>query len=229
MGGAVARSVARAMDEADAPGDRTDAAGDDANDDANDEASDEVLALRAGGGERAAFEALVERHFDAIHAACWRISGEGADDLAQDVCERLPRALRSYRGEARFSTWLHRLVVNASRDAWRRRQSYGRALDGWAEVEPMRMAEAGQARERASWLRGAMRGLSQPLRETVALVLGEDMTHADAADVLGVGEGTVSWRMSEVRRVLRARAREDGEIAGETRGKAARKGKAKGR
>ena len=183
-----------------------------------DGASDEALALAAGRGDVSAFEALVERHFDAIHASCWRIAGEGADDLAQDVCERLPRALRSFRGEARFTTWLHRLVVNASRDAWRRRQSYGRALDGWAQMEPMRMAERAETRERMRWLANAMACLAAPMRETVALVLGEDMTHADAAEVLGVREGTVSWRMGEVRRVLRDVAREDGEIVdGETK------------
>ena len=199
MGGAAARSEAGAQGEA----------GFDARAD-----GDEALALRAGAGDRAAFEALVERHFDAIHALAWRIAGEGADDLAQDVCERLPRALRSFRGDARFATWLHRLVVNAARDAWRRRQSYGRALEGWAEVEPMRAADAAEKRERSGWLARAMSALTPTQRETVALVLGEGMTHAAAADALGVGEGTVSWRMGEARRTLRALARKDGEIAG---------------
>ena len=208
MGGAVARMAARVIDDAEPlPGgivaEWTDAA------------SDETLALRAGSGDRAAFEALVERHFDPIHALCWRLAGEGADDLAQDVCERLPRALRSFRGEARFTTWLHRLVVNAARDAWRRRESYGRALTGWAQAELMRAADADEASARARWLAGAMGSLSPGLRETVALVLGEDMTHAAAAEVLGVGEGTVSWRMGEVRRALKARAVEDGEVVGE--------------
>ena len=204
MGGA----VAQAMDEA-APVEPDGS-------EWTDRASDEALALRAGAGDRAAFEALIERPFEAIHALAWRISGEGADDLAQDVCVRLPRALRSYRGDARFATWLHRLVVNASRDAWRRRQSYGRALEGWAETEPMRAAEVHETRERMGWLAGAMASLSAPLRETVALVLGEDMTHRAAADALGVGEGTVSWRMSEVRRVLGRRAREEGEVVDAT-------------
>ena len=193
MGGAVAQ-----VDGADAAG--TTGAG-------VADASDEALALAAGRSDAAAFDALVTRHFDGVHALAWRIAGEGADDLAQDVCERLPRLLRSYRGEARFTTWLHRVVVNASRDTWRRRAAHGRAVEGWAEAEPLRLAEVAETRERLGWLAGAMGSLSGSLRETVALVLGQDMTHAQAAEVLEIGEGTVSWRMSEVRRALKARAR----------------------
>ena len=49
----------------------------------------------------------------------------------------------------------------------------------------------------------------QELRDTVALVLGEEMTQAEAGLVLGVSEGTVAWRMSEVKKRLRAMAAED--------------------
>jgi len=51
--------------------------------------------------------------------------------------------------------------------------------------------------------------LSPELRETVALVLGEEMTQAEAGVVLGVSEGTIAWRMSEVKNRLRAMVRED--------------------
>ncbi len=45
---------------------------------------------------------------------------------------------------------------------------------------------------------------------TAALTLGEDMTHAQAADVLGVAEGTIAWRMSEIRKQLRGLAAQSG-------------------
>ena len=54
-----------------------------------------------------------------------------------------------------------------------------------------------------------MTRLSVELRDTVALVLGEEMTQAEAGLVLGVSEGTVAWRMSEVKKRLRAMAVED--------------------
>ena len=54
-----------------------------------------------------------------------------------------------------------------------------------------------------------MTRLSPELRDTVALVLGEEMTQGEAGQVLGVSEGTIAWRMSEVKKRLRAMARED--------------------
>ena len=55
-----------------------------------------------------------------------------------------------------------------------------------------------------------MTRLSPELRDTVALTLGEDLSQKDAAEVLGVSEGTVAWRMSEVKKRLREMARAEG-------------------
>ena len=55
----------------------------------------------------------------------------------------------------------------------------------------------------------AMTTMPQDLRETVALVLGEEMTHRQAAEVLDLSEGTISWRMSEVKKTLREIARKE--------------------
>ena len=54
-----------------------------------------------------------------------------------------------------------------------------------------------------------MRSLPEELRATVALTLGEDMTQKEAAEVMGVSEGTIAWRMSEVKKHLRAMAAEE--------------------
>ncbi len=59
------------------------------------------------------------------------------------------------------------------------------------------------------WLTTAMGCLNHDLRDTLALVL-DDMTHAQAADILGVSEGTISWRMSETKaRLKEFKAKED--------------------
>ena len=70
----------------------------------------------------------------------------------------------------------------------------------------MHRATAEEKTERMGWLARAMQRLSPDLRETVALVLGEDMTHAQAGQALGLSEGSVSWRMSEVKKELRLMA-----------------------
>jgi RNA polymerase sigma-70 factor (ECF subfamily) len=168
--------------------------------------SDEELARRAARGDRAAFAALLERHYDRLFAFAFRLLGARAEaeDLTQDICAALPAKLKGFRGEARFTTWLYRVAVNGAHDRRRRAASYGRATEGWGDWEIARRAEAEEAREAGDWLAGAMEALSDELRDTVALVLGEGLTQAEAAKVLDIGEGTVAWRMSEVKKRLRA-------------------------
>ncbi|MHA3914141.1 RNA polymerase sigma factor [Halovulum sp. GXIMD14793] len=173
--------------------------------------SDENLVRAAQGGDAAAFAALITRHYDLVYRLGFRVLGNQAEaeDLAQDICAALPGKLDSFRAEAKFTTWLHRIVLNAARDLIRHRATRAKAADGWGDVELMRRAEATQTRAELDWLTEAMQGLSDDLRETVALVLGEEMTHAAAAESLGVSEGTISWRMSEVKKALRAQAQEE--------------------
>ncbi len=67
---------------------------------------DERLALAAAAGDGAAFEALIERHYDRIHRLAWRWLGrsDGAEDVAQVVVIKLADAIRSFRGESAFAT-----------------------------------------------------------------------------------------------------------------------------
>ena len=175
------------------------------------EPSDSALVELARAGNAQGFGLLVARHYDRIYRLSWRILGNQAEaeDLAQDICAALPGKLDGYQSRARFTTWLHRVVVNAARDRLRRQAAHARAADGWGEVEVMRRAEAQQAAAEQAWLARAMEALAPELRETVALVLGEELNHAEAGAALGVSEGTVSWRMSKVREQLRALAQEE--------------------
>lgn len=170
-------------------------------------AEDEALAEAAGRGDRAAFAALVERHYDRIFRFAWRLTGarDRAEDLAQDVCAKLPGALRSYRAEARFSTWLYRVALNAARDGARRENARARAMAGYAAEAPLHAGDDG-AEDQAEWLARAMAALKPDLAETAALIVGEGLAQAEAAEALGVAPGTVAWRMSEVKKALTAMA-----------------------
>lgn len=169
------------------------------------------LVEQARTGDRQAFGILIERHYDLMFRLAFRLLGRKteAEDLAQDICVSLPAKLTGFRGDARFSTWLTRVVLNAAKDALRKRASHDRAAQSWGEVEQMQRAEATERAAAKDWLTQAMARLAPDLRETVALTLGEDLTHAAAAEILGVSEGTVSWRMSEVRKALRDMAEEE--------------------
>ncbi len=74
---------------------------------------------------------------------------------------------------------------------------------GWGDWEVNRTAAIEDTSDKLDWLTAAMNKLSDDLRDTLALVL-DDMTHAQAAEVLEVSEGTVSWRISEAKKALRA-------------------------
>ena len=172
---------------------------------------DETLATAAAAGDRAAFAVLVERHYDRVFGLACRLTGQRAEaqDLAQDICAALPAKLLGWRGEARFTTWLYRVVVNAVHDQRRRQATRARAANGWGDWEIARQDEIAAQAEAQGWLTQAMARLSPELRDTVALVLGEEMTQAEAAAVLGLSEGTIAWRMSDVKKRLRAMAAED--------------------
>ena len=173
--------------------------------------SDTALAMAARAGDRDAFGVLVARHYDRLHALAWRLTGSAseADDLTQDICASLPAKLGGFRGEARFTTWLYRVAVNAAHDARRRAATRARAAAGWGDWELARQDAMAEDRAAQDWLATAMRSLPEDLRDTLALVMGEAMTQGRAAEVLGLSEGTVAWRMSEVKRRLRALAAQE--------------------
>lgn len=168
--------------------------------------SDETLARAAADGDRAAFAALVTRQYDRLFGFAFRLTGSRAEaeDLTQDICAALPAKLRSYRAEARFTTWLYRVAVNAAHDRRRRQSAHARAADGWGDWEVNRQAANREEAEARDWLAQVMRALPDDLRDTVALTLGEGLNQREAAEALGLSEGTVAWRMSEVKKRLRA-------------------------
>ncbi len=175
------------------------------------DASDTDLAMAAAGGDVAAFSTLMSRCYDTLYRLAFRLTGSQheAEDLTQDICAALPAKLQAYRGEAQFTTWLYRVAVNAAHDRRRRAATHMRAATGWGDWEQNRQAANSEAAEQVNWLNRAMGHLPDDLRDTLALVL-DDMTHREAGGILGVSEGTVSWRISEARKHLRIlREKED--------------------
>jgi RNA polymerase sigma-70 factor (ECF subfamily) len=168
---------------------------------------DRDVVARATAGDRDAFESLLRRHYDRIHRVAWRLTGSGADaeDIAQDVCCTLVEKIGSFKGEAKFTTWLVGIVVNACRDHRRRGLTLTRLRDRLSVLAGLAPQPDGRDAYRRVWLASELARLDPPLRDTVVLVVGEDLTHAEAARALGVAESTVSWRMHEARRQLTPR------------------------
>ena len=175
--------------------------------------TDEALAAKARSGDRQALQRLLERHHDTAFRFSYRLLGSNADaqDVAQEVLIRLVQRIVSFRGDSRFSTWLYQMVLNACRD-YRRRQGRVQAMEqGYALFHAHDQANWADSDARLRWLYLALDKLKPDLKETALLILAEEVTQEDAATILGISAGTVAWRMSEVKKRLRAMADHDDE------------------
>ena len=152
---------------------------------------------------------MLRRYYDRIHGLAWQLTGSraDADDIAQEVCCTLVEKIAGFRGEAKFTTWLCGITVNACRDLRRRRRSLGGLTARLAVLAGLARGPDGRDLYDALWLESAIARLKPAYRDAAVLVAGQQLSHAEAAAILGVAESTVSWRMHEVRRMLSA---EDG-------------------
>ena len=168
-----------------------------------DDASDEDLIARAIDGDGGAFARLVERHYSAIYRTAWRWCGsrEDAEDIAQEVCVKLGQAIRGFSGGAAFSTWLYRVTLNAVRDFARAKARRQRHVTAFVEMADTATPPAAPDSEDALWQ--AVRQLPEKQRDAVLLVYAEEKSHAEAANVMGCAETTVSWHIHAAKKRLK--------------------------
>jgi len=166
--------------------------------------TDADLVVSARAGDRDAFAGLLERHYNRIHGLAWQMTGSrtDADDIAQDVCCILAERIGDFRGDAKFTTWLCAIVFNACRDFRRRRSAFSRFAGRLSVMVGLTEGPDGRDLYDAVWIESAIARLKPDLRDTAVLVAGQQLTHGEAAKILGVAEATVSWRMHEIRRLL---------------------------
>jgi RNA polymerase sigma-70 factor (ECF subfamily) len=154
---------------------------------------DGPLVSRAQKGDRWAFEQLVERHQHRLFTLASRLLGS-ADDAADAVQEAFIRAwlgLPSFRRGARFSTWLHRICLNAVHD----QRAKSRRAEPTPEIDPVDPQDAFAREELSRELQQALNALEEDYRTAVVLydVLG--CSYAEIAEMTGVAEGTVKSRI----------------------------------
>ena len=164
-----------------------------------------ALALKAATGDRVAFGELIGAQYDFIFATAFKWSGnrEDAEDVAQDVCVKLARVLKTYDGRAAFSTWLYRVVINAVHDLQRFRMRQNRNA---RELKETAMAEMEPTQEQSALtgeLWAAVRALPDKQRDAMLLVYGEDKSHGEAAQIMSCKESTVSWHIHGAKKTLK--------------------------
>jgi RNA polymerase sigma-70 factor (ECF subfamily) len=145
-------------------------------------------------GDREAFGTLVARHQQRMWAIAVRTlrDREEAADAVQDACLSAYRSAGSYRGEARVTTWLHRIVVNACLDRARRRAV--RPTVPLPEQPPADPRDRLSERETTLDVEQALATLPDDQRVALVLVELQGMSIQEAAQVLEVPEGTVKSR-----------------------------------
>jgi len=168
-----------------------------------------ALLQAARGGDRAAFGLLVRGTAPTLERLALRLVGhrEDAEDVAQDAVLSAWRGLRSFRGGARFSTWLYRIVVTRALDCLRRRRPAASApLE--AAADPRAGPAEGAARadvERA--IRAAIDTLPPVQRATLLLRTDQELSYEQIAYVLGTTRNAVRNNLIDARRNLAARLR----------------------
>ena len=157
----------------------------------------------AAEGEAQAIRTLYDRYAPRVYAVVRRIAGD--DDLAQDYAQeawiRAIRALPSFRGDSRFSTWLHRIAVNAALQALRKaetRRKHEGPVPDYVPVAPEHRDTLLQER-----LEKALDGLPRGMRRVLILHDVEGYTHEEIGDVLGVTAGTSKSQLSKARAKMR--------------------------
>lgn len=165
----------------------------------------QALVVRAQNGDREAFGELVAGQYDFMFRTAYKWCGtrEDAEDVAQDVCIKLPRILAGFEGRSAFQSWLYRVVLNAVRDMQRQKARVDKRnapvdADTLSVCAPETEDRAGDAE-----LWDAVRRLPPRQRDSVLLVYAEQKNHAEAATILGCSESTVSYHVHEARKALK--------------------------
>lgn len=171
-------------------------------------ASDDDLLVQAGAGDERAYRALVDRHVGRMTALARRMTGNAteAEDVAQEAFLRVwQKAAAWRRGEAQFSTWLYRVVVNLCLDR-RRRKPFAPIEAAGDPPDPSMGAELRLVQdERSRIVSAELQAL--PDRQRVALVLSyyEELSNIAAAEVLGISVSALESLLVRARRALRDR------------------------
>lgn len=172
---------------------------------------DQHLVSQAQAGERAAFEELVRRHADRLHAVVLRIAGShhAAEEVTQEAFLRAWRGLHGFKGDAQFFTWLYRIGVNEARRRAQRGPAPGAVMS--LEDHPFEPRDPGpgpsgvaEHHDLRAALEDAVRALDPEYRTPLVLRDIEGLSTADASAVMGLGQAAFKSRLHRARLTVRA-------------------------
>lgn len=189
-----------------------------ASDSGTDPGEERALVARAQGGDLEAYDTLVRRHQERLYATLYHMTSnhEDAADLTQETFVKAFRALRTFKGDAGFFTWLYRIAVNKTINFLKQRRHRGQVslndLDFNAENDPDLLALISDRtprrevslRELQERLNMALQRLSEEHRMVVTLHDIQGLKHEEIAAMMHCNVGTVRSRLFYARQQLQA-------------------------
>ncbi|MEP6918329.1 MAG: RNA polymerase sigma factor [Acidobacteriota bacterium] len=165
---------------------------------------DEWLVVRCQLGERAAFDALIERWHDPIWRYVRRITGDdqAADDLVQDLWLRVLRGIHRLRDGSKLRAWLFGIARHALMDRWRDKYAAGAVSDVDLTDLPADEVDLGP-QEDLEAMEHELARLPVVEREVLTLFYLRELSLAEVSEVLAVPVGTVKSRLFRARQLLR--------------------------
>ena len=184
-------------------------------------ADEEGLIARASGGDTAAFRTLYERHRNDVARLVYRMLGARSDldDVAQEVFFQVYKSLKDFRGQSKFSTWLHRVTVNVvlmHRRAARSRPVYSEEAppDITPDDDTLMPDEDADRRARVRAFSRLLDKLAEKKRVVFVLHELEGLPPTEIADIVGCPVLTVRTRLFYARRELEQLIAEEPALAG---------------
>jgi len=185
---------------------------------ATDAPEDQKLVKRAQGGDLEAYDELIRRYQERIYATIYHMTAnhEDANDLAQETFIKAYQALKSFKGDSSFFTWVYRIAVNKTINFLKQRKNKTHMslndLDFNAEHDPDLVALVSDKTPRREVnlielqekLNGAMQKLSETHRLVVTLHDVQGLSHEDISKIMGCNTGTVRSRLFYARQQLQA-------------------------
>jgi len=164
-----------------------------------------ALVHRARSGDRRAFERLYREHAGRVYGLCLRMTRDTqlAEDCTQDTFINAWRALGKFETRSSLSTWLHRIAVNVSLAKRRKtgpvepspEEEEGAIASEWTLETPVEVDE----------IESAIAGLPEGARDALVLHALYGYSHGEAAQMLGIAEGTCKAQLHRARALLRER------------------------
>jgi RNA polymerase sigma-70 factor (ECF subfamily) len=179
---------------------------------------DQKLVKQAQGGNLESYDELIRRYQERIYATIYHMTSnhEDANDLAQETFIKAFQALKSFKGDSSFFTWVYRIAVNKTINFLKQRKNKTHMslndLDFNAEHDPELVALVSDKTPRRDVnlielqekLNGAMQKLSEIHRLVVTLHDVQGLSHEDISKIMGCNTGTVRSRLFYARQQLQA-------------------------